>query len=371
MDRLDDLLQGDGILKGDEWILFQIKEGPCNAGCDYCYERPVALSLLNKAQAKGSLPALDLNQLNNKALAGFISQNNKTLGLEMDVEELANYFLILREAGISRAGLIGSEPTSHSKFNEILDAAQILKIDLMVYTAGMSLKKLIHPTVKQIVLHLDYGWLGTLPSDLYMEKINQLIEQGKLIDLRINFTSAEMPEKTLVFNFYKKLSPHNRSKVLFKYSFSTRVDEDPMSNYFTPQSLHQAGLLLMSFIDEFKEKFPESYLYSERPLFPCAFSEDQWRTYTDKGGFVSRCYMEYTVYPNSGLALCPPARKLEPGRPIQNAAQLIDRLRELREKVEMVLALPSFPECEPCKHRLNATCQGGCYGYKIGLSEKN
>ncbi len=375
------MFHGTGSLKGDEWILFQVNEGPCSAGCDYCYERPVALNLLNDAQAKGKLPATDLNQLNNRDLAGFISQNNQTLGLEMSVEELSHYFSILREAGISRAGLIGSEPTSHSRFEEILDAAQAQEIDLLVYTAGMSPEKLVHPVIKQIVLHLDYGRLGeeqmkkkideeTLPPDAYMEKINRLIDQGKLIDLRINFTSAGLPEKGLVFNFYKKLSPENRSKVLFKYSFSTRVHEDPTSDYFTPQSLNHASPRLMSFVDEFKKQFPESPMYSERPLFPCSFSKDEWQAYTDKGGFVSRCYMEYTVYPNSGLALCPPSRSLEAGKQIKNPAQLIDRLNELREKIDTVLQLPSFPECEPCEHRADMTCQGGCYGYKIGLLEK-
>ncbi|MBI2346061.1 MAG: hypothetical protein HYV03_04095 [Deltaproteobacteria bacterium] len=370
MGRLAEMRRDNGFLRGDEWVLFQIKEGPCRANCSYCYERPVALKLL------GATP--DLTRLDNKQLAHFIADNNEKLGLEMGLVEITSYFSILRQAGISRAGLIGSEPTSHSQFREILEAAFTQGIDLLVYTAGMALEKLSHPAIKEIVLHLDYSRLGnnrlrqlirdkTLPPDIYMEKINRLVNDGKLLDLRINFTNAEMPEQDLIFNFFEKLTPQNRPNVLFKYSFSTRVDGEPDSEYVTPDSLRELAPRLKTFIDEFKTRFPTCEMYAERPLFPCAFSGSDWETYTEKGGFVARCFMEYTIYSKKGLALCPPGRGLAQATPITSATELLHRIGELRKEVDDVFKIPSFPECEPCPHRIALTCQGGCVGYKMGL----
>jgi len=40
-------------------------------------------------------------------------------------------------------------------------------------------------------------------------------------------------------------------------------------------------------------------MFSERPLFPCSFTRDEWLVYEEKGGFVSKCDMEFVVYPDS------------------------------------------------------------------------
>ena len=367
----------ESILKGDEWILFQIKEGPCAIACNYCYETPVAQSLLSEAMSTGKIPKTDLSSVGTAELARFISTHDDKLGLEMSVEEISRYFSLLKEAGISRAGLIGSEPTMHNHFDNILETAQLNKTDLLVYTGGMNLHKVEHPAIKWIVLHLDYGRLGTpeelvtrfqageLPSDTYMANVNALADSGKEIHLRINFSDETLWERNLIYSFYEKMEQKHRPNTLLKYSFSTKVSGEPNLHYFTPATLRAAVAKITSFVDEFKTRFPEVPMYAERPLFPCSFEPEVWKMYTQKGGFVSRCYMEYTFYPNSGLALCPPSRQLESGQQINTAVQLVDRIEELRKIADDKFRIPSFPECVPCDYRLDLTCQGGCGGYKV------
>ena len=94
--------------------------------------------------------------MSNADLASFIKRNQQCSDLEMRLETIEEYFHLLKKVGIKRAFLIGSEPTDHSNFKDILDKALELEIDLLVYTSGIALHKLEHSSVKYIVLHLDY-----------------------------------------------------------------------------------------------------------------------------------------------------------------------------------------------------------------------
>lgn len=313
--------------------------------------------MLKKA-GKGS----DVEQLNNAQLASLM----KSTGFEMKAEEIANYLDLLKEAGVDRAFLVGSEPTEHSDFETILDSALNRGMKLLIYTSGASLDKLKHPAVSTIVLHLDENKFGKgkMSLDARMAQVNELLDLGKEIHLRVNFSSPEMTEKVLVFNFYEKLKPRHKSNVLLKYSFTTKVSGSPEISYFTPESLKAVAPKIIGFVDEFKGKLPATPVYSERPLFRCAFSDEEWKRYTKKGGFTAKCEMEFVVYQNAGLAFCPPARGLATGKKIETAQELVERVMDLKKKFDEVSSKPSFKVCVNCKRRINLTCQGGCGGYK-------
>lgn len=372
------------VLKGDEWILFQIATGPCAVGCTYCYERPVALRMVANSPKKDSISTTNLNNMDNAKLAAFIRKNQATLKTEMTLDQIKHYFSLIKKSKISRVGLIGSEPTQHPQFKEILDLALQQGIDLLVYMGSMginpkSLDKINHPAVKWVVLHIDYKRLGNtpklleefkkreLPTTKFMQKVNELIAIGKEFHLRVNFSDESLWEKESIFSFYDRVD--SQEKVLLKYSVSTKVvGED--SPYFTPETLKKAAPNLLSFIKQFKDSYSKAPLYSERPLFPCSFEVKEWEFAAEYGGVVSRCDMEYTIYP-SGLALCPPSRDLVPGRPIKTVQELQNRINELREVATHVASTPSFDVCEDCSLRKDLSCQGGCFGYKVGLYKKN
>lgn len=362
-------------LHNDEWILFQIKEGPCNAGCDYCYENAHIRKVIEDAQAKGEVEAAPVQQMKTLELAKFTGKHGDVLKAEMSLDEISSYFELLRSAGITRAALIGSEPTSHSHFKEILDFAHENNLSLLIYTAGMAPEVLEHPAVSRIVLHLDYGRLGadevrrrmeakTLPADAYMQKISRLIELGKFIDLRINFSDARLNEISVINNFFEKLPVAQHVHTQVKYSFSTRVAGEPDLHYFDPATLRVAVPIFLKFIDSFKERFPGVALFSERPLFPCSFDSEVWDRYETKGGLVSSCDMEFTFYPSAGLALCPPSRALAAPETISTVSQLREKISQLRNFVRTLYRQPSFEECGPCPKREDLSCQGGCLGYK-------
>ncbi len=350
------------LLSGDEWIGFQLSEGPCKVGCDYCYERPAALKLLNQAAKEGKLAAPDFS-INNAKLADFISKNRAKLGLELSIEEIRHYFDLFNSVGLDRAFLVGSEPTKHPQFETVLDLAKEKKIRLLVYTSGTDLATLNHPAVEFIVLHLNHGF----PSDDFMKEIGSLLGKGKKIHFRVNFSASDLRERFLIDSFYSRIAPQYLSSTPLKYSFTTPVSLESGLPYCTPAVLKKTAPQFLSFVEEFKGQYPTVPLYSERPLFPCSFSREEWESYKEKGGFVSKCEMEFVIYPKTGLALCPPSRNLVPGKRIETAEQLVTQITELRKKFRELSQQPSFDACKTCARRIDQSCQGGCGGYKEKL----
>jgi hypothetical protein len=371
---------GSTILRNDEWILLQIKEGPCSAGCDYCYENAHIRTVLGAAQATGAIEPVALEQMSTIELTRLTERYREEIGAEMDLDEVSAIFRLLKASGIGRAGLIGSEPSTHRHFTTILDFALESCLELLVYTAGLALRKMQHPAIKFIVLHLDYGRLdaedtarrldsGSLPSPAYMSQICSLLSQGKEIHLRLNFSSPTLGEAKVAHNFFSQVPAELRARTRLKYSFNTRVSGDSSVTYETPESLRRSSKLLLEFIDGFVSKYPEAALLSERPLFPCAFDEATWHTYSERGGFLASCDMEYTFYPSKGLALCPPSRNLVHPKSVSTSKELQARLLSLRGFLDTTYRVPSFDCCEPCALRQDLTCQGGCLGYKVGRGD--
>ena len=363
-------------LNNDEWILLQVKEGPCNAGCEYCYENEPIKEAITEKQRKGLVPGVAVAAMGTLELSHFVEAHREALNAEMPIEEIRNILSMVKRSGISRVGLIGSEPTSHSQFPAILDLASDLGISLLVYTSGLAPDRLQHPAINIIVLHLDYGRLGgvrmlqrsndgTLPPDNYMGKIIRLLESGKEVHLRVNFTSADLPEAKMVMNFFDGIPQQLKVLTTLKYSFTTRVAGDPSIAYFSPGTLRATAHNLLTFVDDFSYRHPEVHMLSERPLFPCSFEENIWQEYARKGGFVSSCDMEFTFYAGTGLGLCPPCRTLVPPQQVSTPAEFNARLRQLREFLRTSYLKPSFPVCNECEYRINLSCQGGCLGYKV------
>lgn len=363
-------------LQNDEWILLQVKEGPCSAGCDYCYENVPTRKLLNDAKRNGNTSIPDPDSLNTIELARLMPKLQDSVPVEMSLTEMAGIFEAALGAGIDRIGLIGSEPTTHTQFREILELADRVGIELLVYTAGFNLRVLEHHAVKYVVLHLDYGRMseaervrriydGRLPPDNYMAGVLRLLENGTQVHLRVNFTQEFDLEKTLINNFFSKVPPHLHRLLMLKYSFSTRVAETS-GDFDNPESLRNNSKLLCSFVDGMNASFPGVELLSERPLFPCSFDDETWEKYSVSGGFVSSCDMEFTFYAEQGLALCPPSRDLVKTQQISSSEDLVNRVGELRSFLEDVYRVPSFEQCISCSARKDLSCQGGCLGYKVG-----
>ena len=332
------------MLKKGETIGFQIKEGPCSAGCDYCYERPTALAILKKA-------GQDLKHLNNREIA----KKMVDLGFEFSLDEFKHYFTIFQETGINETFIIGSEPTDVSEYDKVLNLAEEHGLKLTIYTSGKRLDKLTHSVINHIILHVESS-----PTEEYMNKIHDLMNHGKTIDLRINFADKSMKEKDIILSFYSKLKDYK--KIILKYSFSTRVNNSK-SAHFTPDNFPHRELI--NFIDELQAKFPEINVKAERSLFRCNFSDEEWKLYSVKGGFRSKCTMDFTVYPKTGLSYCPPARDLIKPSKIENTAQLQQKLNELRKQFYKKKFSPSFKICEDCEFRTKEICQGGCGGYYL------
>ncbi len=391
-------------------LLFEIQRGVCAVGCGDCYERGASEKFVGSAIEQGFVQGLivpinssNLSGLNTaalyrlqrkaeKAIAGLplsLQQMAPQTGL-MSLEEITSWFSLMNEVGLTRADLIGSETTEHPYFSEILDTAREHRLAVLVYTGRLpaNLDRLRHPAVTNVMLHLDYTAgveeklkclvdEGKVPSDDYMKRVNILLEQGKQVDLRINFpyryqqSMDQSIETGLVFNFLAQIDSKYRDSVRVKYSFSTKVGDALHLPHFELDTFDTIVVTsFLSFVDRVKDQYPNVALRAERPLFKCTFSDEQWNDYEIKAGLRSTCNMEIAAYPGRKLGLCTVTRELGIMQQIDTADTLCEGVEFLRNHAAKMFELPSFPQCEPCNLRTTLACYGGCSGYKVTAASK-
>lgn len=348
--ELQKRLQGNNqsqLFFEDEWLLLQIKDGSCSAGCKYCYAKYEAIKEYNKFGI----------ETHGKTANRLMKENAPTL-LEMSLGTIKELITYISDAGIKKIAIIGSEPTEHSQFLEILDLLNTYNIHIAIYTNGRHLEKLKHPVVSQIILHLSHR-----PSIEYMEEVKDLIKRGKKIDLRINFSDSSLSERNFINAFLSDLTLKERESILIKYSVTSRVFTDNIEG-FDINELRTVKPKLLSYFEQLHKKYPEVILFCERCLFKCCFSEKELEKYS-YANIVFKCSMEFIIYRDKKLKFCSPGRYLFYGYSINSAKDILESLTKLRGKMSELFSLPSFPECERCNYRLKKECYGGCISYKV------
>jgi hypothetical protein len=141
--------------------------------------------------------------------------------------------------------------------------------------------------------------------------------------------------------------------------------------FATPESLGSHADAIVKFVDAFQAQFAAPML-AERPLFRCAFPDDIWLKYQERGGFRSTCGMEFTFYQQGGevlFGLCPPARAMLPPRPVRTVAELKKQITYFQGELDQIYRQPSFDICHECDRRGRVPgspigCFGGCLGNK-------
>ena len=308
------------LLSGDEWVSIQIKDGPCSHDCSYCYAR--------------------------REPVGEISV--------MQMESVIGWFL---ELGIHKCLLIGSEPTEHSAFQEILDMFSRKRFTCGVYTNGDNLSQLLHPAVRQVILHLSHT-----PTSKNLYSANELLDSGKKIDLRVNFDSPDLTEMNIIRPFLAGIHQTHLSEILLKYSVTSPVPSIGVQG-FDIGKLKTLKPRLISVLTALHNEFPKVLFYAERPLFKCVFSESELEDLYF-ANIMFTCFMEFTVYRDMTMNLCSPGRFVFKGKPIESATDISDSIDQVRSHMETLARIPSFPECRVCEFHEDLSCFGGCIGNK-------
>jgi len=348
-EELQTRLQGEGQPKqliNDEWLLLQIKDGSCSAGCRYCY---AVYEALHEYEILG----IETKKKNFQAL---MKENSPTI-LEMSLDTIKDLMSYINDAGIFKIAIIGSEPTEHSQFQEILNVLYDRNTSVAIYTNGRHLEKLKHAAIAQIILHLSH-----FPTKAYMKNIQDLIGSGKKIDLRINFSDELFSEQKIIDAFLSQLSPSERSSILIKYSVTSRAATDGVEGFDIPKLLAAKSTMLKC-IEEVHKKYKEVIFYCERTLFKCCFTKKELDEH-DYANITFKCSMEYIIYRDGKMKFCSPGRYLFDGYSINSANDIIESIPKLRENMKELFSLPSFPECKDCINRKTLECYGGCISYK-------
>lgn len=276
----------------------------------------------------------------------------------MPFEILEHGFRMLNTLGVNEVELIGSEPTEYSRWESLIQLATDRNISLTVYTSGLHLDRLNSNQVKKLIMHIMFE-----PDETFMLGVKKLLDGGIFIYLRINFDADNLGEENIIHSFLKQLPHQYHKKISLKYSFTAKT-EDSDIKFTDIEALRKIKPEFLSFCKKIHEDFPDVAMYSERPIFKCCFTPEEQASYS-YAGLDSRCNMEYTIYKDGLIGLCPPVETLIPKRKIATGEQLIDSVIELRENMNKLIDIPSFKECQGCDYAKNLSCQGGCFSYKL------
>ncbi|MCX5783229.1 MAG: radical SAM protein, partial [Elusimicrobia bacterium] len=339
---------GVAWLKNDEWLSLQIKDGPCSAACAYCYGIPE----LKEEAVKFGLR----NQETSVAELLKIVPENK---LEMSLDVVKKLLGYIKELGVKHVNLIGSEPTEHTQFGDILNTFVSFGISAAVYTNGRHLDKLLHPAIGRIILHITQ-----MPDDSYMEIVKRLIKQGTQIDIRVNFSEKSLPEKRIIEVFLSKLSAAELSNILIKYSITSSVPKQGIKGFDLNSFKEGIKTALLNWLKDTHKKYPQTMFFSERVLFRCCFTDKELEDYSF-ANIVFKCSMEFTIYRDRRMKLCSPGISAISGYPISSPEDILSSVEKVRLESEKYFLKPSFEECKPCPHRISLECYGGCIGYKL------
>ena len=309
------------FLEPNEKILFQIREGMCSRGCSYCYEKT----------------------------------KPKT---EMAFDIIEHGFRMLESLDIKEAELIGSEPTEYSKWDDLIKLARQQGISLIVYTSGLHLNRLDNDVVKELILHVMFK-----PNIVFMDGIKRLLDRGLFIYLRVNFDVRDLGDKEIIYSFLEQLPQQYHKQISLKYSFTAKT-ENVTIEYTNIDTFKKIKPKFLEFCEEMHDRYPDVMMCAERPIFKCCFTTEEQKEYS-YAGLNSKCWMEYTIYKDGKIALCPPVENLIPKRKIETGEQLVSAIKKIRGNRDKLIKKPSFTVCENCEFRHDASCQGGCFSYKL------
>jgi organic radical activating enzyme len=309
------------FLESNEKILFQIKEGICSRGCSYCYEK------------------------------------RKPIG-EMPFDVLEHGLKTLGTLGVNEAELIGSEPTEYSRWDDLITLATEQNIDLTVYTSGLHFDRLNNERVKKLILHIMFK-----PDAKFMEEIKKLLDKGQFIYLRVNFDATNLGEKDIILSFLEQLPEQYHRQISLKYSFTSKTD-DPDIEFTDIDALKKIKPNFLEFCEYLHDKFPSVTMYSERPVFKCCFTPEELEKYS-YAGLDFKCNMEYTIYKDGKIGLCPPVENIITKRSVNDEHELVRAINKIREEMNDLVKKPSFESCAKCEFLHDSSCQGGCFSYKL------
>ncbi len=305
-------------------ILFNLMAGTCSKNCSNCYDKTRISSNME--------PNIYEHYLR---LVSQVSQNeNNNIS--------------------SSVSTIASRIIEYPYLEHFLNTLKKNNLYTSIYAAELD-NQLLHPSINQVFFHIT----GNVKKEIPI--INSMENEGKKIDLRVNF-ATDIPFNKQTHIIKKFIDLVKSDKYILRYSISAKTNNED-SKHSTPAYFNSYKNEFFDMLEQLSKTYTNMTFKAERPFFKCNFNDNDLKTIVNKFGIKFYCGMEFTIDPTGVCGLCPPVTLMaNPYKVKANNEQefmnIVNHMRKLTQELEKK---PSFDICKNCTE----LCQGGCLSYKF------
>lgn len=291
----------------------------------------------------------------------FAKGENERFPKEMSLDDFKLLLDWFKKQRIKKISLLGGEPTTYSKFKEVMALLKKNGIEITLFTNGLFDSGLIST--------LDKGVIKSYMIN-YNPRRHYTKEEWALLNNNLKILRKDGFEVKLSYNVYKNnLDYQYIFDACEKYSISgvrfclVNPNRDRTNEFLNFKDIKKLVPYVIKFVKESVKRNLKLELDCCLPL--CVFN-DKERLFMEKSckRFSGLCSPACDINPDLSVYRCLPMSSIKASNILlfQDMKTLISYFDAKTD--ELKWATESFPECKNCKYKLRKQCQGGCLAVK-------
>ena len=277
---------------------------------------------------------------------------------EISQEKFALFLDWLQEYSVPAIGLLGGEPTMHSRFESMLAQFSEIDIAVVLFTNGIFPKNLVDPIskhVKNVVVNYNEP---SMYKRGQLDIVNQNLEALALGVRRLTFSKNFSPGHTSVDYLIEACERYRVRHVRYDIS---KPGDNSQNDYFSIADTKNIVDTVVRFAAQCHNLGIRTGMDCCIPL--CQLSASQ-RRFMEKIStkFSGICHPSIDVHPDLSVSYCLPLKQVMiddvTSMPGEDAL-----LRHFAESVRDLRVFKTFDKCGECDD-FGKKCQGGCLALK-------
>lgn len=277
---------------------------------------------------------------------------------EISREKFVLFLDWLQEYKVPAIGILGGEPTMHSRFESMLAQLSEIGIAVVLFTNGIFPEKLIDPISKHMInVVVNYNE-PSMYKQGQLDIVNRNLKALALGARRLTFSKNFCPGHTSIDYLIEACERYGVHHVRYDIS---KPSDNKQNDYFSIDETKNIMNTVVHFAAQCYNRGIKTGMDCCIPL--CQLRASQ-RRFMEKIStkFSGICHPSIDVHPDLSVSYCLPLKhvmiKDVTSMPGEDAL-----LRHFAESVKALRAIKTFDRCGECAD-FGKKCQGGCLALK-------
>lgn len=279
---------------------------------------------------------------------------------EISLDDFARCVDFAAASRLRLLGLLGGEPSLHSRFVELLPLAWNAGLDVKVFTNGLwpeptiaAFERLAPPRPRRVNFVLNVNHPDITPGPEQQAQTAFLERLGRSCALSFNIYRADFDPSFLVDTVLRYGTRRDIRLGVAQPLAEGRNEYVEVADY---RRLAPAILRLAAACDEH-----DITLGFDCGFTLCMFSpEELGRLHLAGARFRAGCGPVVDVGTDLSVWACFPLSTLSPGARLSDFADMHAAVRHFHQRFARLYRTGALPECVGCRHRRRGLCKGGC-----------